>query len=351
MSLPGSLALVTGGAGFLGSHIARRLLVAGCKVRLLDVQDFRESDISGEVEFIRGDVRDPAVVGKAVPGARWVFHAAARLPVSRAGAEFLDVNVGGTAVLLDACLRHRPERVVHVSTSAVYFGKPSPMPIDESSPLSPVGDYGRSKEKAEALCRGYRRKGLSVCILRCRTLAGTGRLGLFQMLFDWIKDGKRIYILGRGDNPFQLLSAKDMAQACWLAATAPGAGSEDFCLGTDRFGTVRRDLQALLDHAGTSSRIASVPVRLGRGCLRALDALRLSPLADWHYRTMDQPGYFDISKARRLLGFQPTQSNAEMLIEAYDWYLEHHMEYENRYGTTHRHALRQKLLRLLRALS
>lgn len=324
---------------------------AGVAVRVLDLLPIQEPDLQGRVEFVAGDIRDRAAAEKAAAGMRWVIHNAAALPISRAGREFFDVNVRGTETVLEAAARAGAERVVHISSSAVYLGKALPVPIDERTELCPMGDYGESKRQAEEVCRRFRDRGLKVNVLRSRTLVGAGRLGIFQILFDWIRAGKRIYILGPGDNRYQLCSAADMAEAAWLAASVPGVENEDFCVGAGEFRTVREDLGALIRHAGTSSRLCSIPPWLARATLGTLDALRLSPLVDLHYKTPHKPFYFDIGKARRLLGYEPRQSNERMLAEAYDWYLANREAYASRYGTTHRSALKQGLLRLVYELS
>ncbi|MBI3289453.1 MAG: NAD-dependent epimerase/dehydratase family protein [Elusimicrobia bacterium] len=320
-------------------------------MRVVDAVEVQEPDLQGKVEFFQGDIRDQALMARAAQGMRWVVHSAAALPISRAGREFYDVNVRGTRVVLEASQAAKVERVVDLSSSAVYLGKSLPVPIDENTELCPMGDYGESKLQAERVCEEFRARGLPVNILRSRTLVGSGRLGIFQILFDWISNGKRIYILGPGDNRYQLCSASDMAEAVWLAATVPGVLNEDFCIGAGEFRTVREDLGSLIAHAGTPSRLCSIPPWFARAALGTLDALRLSPLVDLHYKTPHKPFYFDIGKARRLLGYAPRQSNAQMLAEAYDWYLQNRASYSSRYGKTHRSALKQGLLKILHAVS
>ncbi len=345
------IALITGGSGFFGAHLARLLLQHDYEVRVLDLRDLEDAGLKRTVRFFRGDVLDSAVVDLAVAGARHVFHIAAALPICRDRKALFRTNVQGTRTVLETAWRRGVEKVVHISSSAVYLGEDSSMPINESTPPSPVGDYGKSKLEAERICAEFRRKGLALNILRPRTLVGAGRLGIFQILFDWILKGKRVYTLGRGDNLFQLLSPEDLARACLLAVTSPGARSEDFCLGTDRFATVAEDLTALLRYAHTASRLYPLPVALSSTVLSLLDTLNLSPLTDWHYKTPHKHFYFDITKARDVLGFVPTDSNAEMLIKSYAWYVANYKNCARRYGTTHRDSVRQRLLSLLSAVS
>jgi nucleoside-diphosphate-sugar epimerase len=130
----------------------------------------------------------------------------------------------------------------------------------------------------------------------------------------------------------------------------PEAAGEPFNVGATQFGTVRSDLQVLIDHAGSSSRLRPVPAKPAELLLRALERLRLSPLAEWHYRTAHRDSFVDVSKAQRLLGWQPRLSNREALIRTYDWYLANR-ERVGGAGVTHRVPWNQQALGLLRRLS
>ena len=121
-------------------------------------------------------------------------------------------------------------------------------------------------------------------------------------------------------------------------------------VGAGEFGTVRSDLQELIDHAGSGSRLRPVPARPAELALRALELARLSPLAEWHYRTAHKDSFVSIEKAQRLLGWAPRLSNAATLIETYDWYLAHRDELRSA-GVTHRVPWNQQALGVLKRLS
>ena len=337
---------LSGGAGFLGLHLARRLLAGGHRVRTLDVVPLGDDELEQSVEELRGDVRDPASVRELVAGADVVVHAAAALPIQASRETIRSVNVGGTENVLHAAHKAGVGRLVFISSTAVY-GVPEKHPIEEDDPLVGVGLYGESKIDAEALCRVA---AVDTTIVRPKTFIGPERLGVFEILFDWIREGRRIYILGRGHNRYQLLAVEDLVEAILRAADAPEAVGETFNVGTTEFGTVRSDLQALIDHAGSSSRLRPVPAKPAEGVLRTLELLRLSPLAEWHYRTAHKDSFVDVSKAQRLLGWQPRLSNREALIETYDWYLANR-ERVGAAGVTHRVPWNQQALGLLKRLS
>jgi nucleoside-diphosphate-sugar epimerase len=173
---------------------------------------------------------------------------------------------------------------------------------------------------------------------------------VFEILFDWVHDGRRIYMLGDGTNRYQLLAVEDLVDAVALAAQANGAAGEAINVGAQAFGTVRSDLQALIDHARSTSRLTPVPARPAEIALRGLELAHLSPLAEWHYKTAHRDSFVDVSKAERLLGWHARLSNAEALCQTYDWYLAHR-DTLGRAGTTHRVPWNQQALALLKRLS
>ncbi|MGH2405162.1 MAG: NAD-dependent epimerase/dehydratase family protein [bacterium] len=336
--------LVTGGSGFFGTALVHRLLDAGASVRTLDLLPLPDPAITSRVESVEGDIRDQAAVERAVVGMDVVYHAAALVPITRAGRLFWAVNVDGTTAVLEAAHRHSVGHVVHISSSAVY-GIPARAMIDEAGPRVPLGPYAHSKLESERVCEVYRGRGLAITILRPCTIIGPRRMGILELLFDWIHRGRPVYILGSGDNCYQLVSTRDMAEACVLAGTR-GAGGE-FNVGAGEFGTLREDLEALIHHAGTGSRIVSVPPALARPVLKVLDRLRLSPFVEWHYHTIDRDFSIDISKARAELGWRPVDSNAAMLCQAYDWYRTHASDAAVRSRSPHQRGLRRRLLHWL----
>jgi nucleoside-diphosphate-sugar epimerase len=339
---------ISGGAGFLGLHLSRRLLAEGHAVRTLDLARLDDPELEREVDEIRADVRDEDAAARLTHGAEVVVHAAAALPIRGSGREIASVNVDGTRTILEAARRAGAARTIVISSTAVY-GVLEIHPIIEDAPLQGVGAYGRSKIEAEEVARSFGRDGPEVVIVRPKTFVGPERLGVFQILFNWIREGRRIPILGDGSNRYQLLDVDDLADAVLRTGAKPVAG-ETFNIGATAFGTVRSDLEALIAHAGSTSTLRPVPARLAEVALRGLELARLSPLAEWHYKTAHRDSYVDVSKAERLLGWAPRYSNAETLSRAYDWYLANRGR-ASAPGRTHRVAWNQRALGLLRRLS
>jgi nucleoside-diphosphate-sugar epimerase len=342
------LVAISGGAGFLGLHLSRRLLADGHVVRTLDLAPLDDAGLDGRVEELRGDVRLASDARRLVAGADVLVHAAAALPIQDSRAAIRSVNVDGAAVTFAAALEAGVRRVLLVSSTAVY-GVPEHHPIHEDDSLVGVGHYGESKIAAERLCDAFARRGLETVVVRPKTFVGPERLGVFEILFDWIREGRRIPILGDGRNRYQLLAVEDLVEAVVRCLDAPVAG-EALNVGAARFGTVREDLEAMIEHAGSGSRLRTVPAGPAELALRALELGRLSPLAEWHYRTAHKDSFVSIDKARRLLGWEPRLSNAETLCATYDWYLAHRNELRAA-GVTHRVPWDQRALGVLRRLS
>lgn len=338
------LVLITGGSGYFGSLLLREVLRQGDRCRVFDLNDAGDRPV--EVEFQRGDIRDFEAVRKATTGVDVVHHNVAQVPLAKDKELFESVNVGGTENLLRASLENRVKKVVYTSSSAV-FGVPKSNPVTEETMPAPGEAYGRAKLKGEVLCREYVKKGVDVSIIRPRTILGHGRLGIFQILFEWIRQGANVPVLGRGDNVYQFVHANDLALACVLAAGRAGAAV--YNCGAEKFGTMRESLEALCRHAGTGSKVRGVPAGLAVAGMKVTSALGWSPLGAYHALMYGRSMYFDITRAKKELGWQPRFSNEAMFIQSYDWYLANREKLpEHGAASHHRSPVKQGALNLVR---
>ncbi len=336
--------LVTGGAGYFGTILVDRVLAAGGRARVLDVNPPGERD---GVEVVVGDVRDRDVVRAACEGADVVLHNVAQVPLARDRELFWSVNVLGTANVLVAARDRGVAKVVHTSTSAVY-GIPESNPVDEDTPPSPLEAYGVAKLEAEALCRDAAGGGLDVTIVRPRTILGHGRLGIMAILFELVAEGAPLFVLDGGDNRYQFVHGDDLADACILAAGRPGPTS--YNIGATDFGTMRETLQALVDHAGTGARVRSVPSAPARVGMQVASRIGLAPFAPYHWLLYGESLWFDTSKARTELGWAPTHSNSSMVIESYEWWLQHRSTLGGAGRSHHQSPARMGALAVLKRL-
>jgi nucleoside-diphosphate-sugar epimerase len=343
-----SRVLVTGAAGYFGGILARHLADRGARVVSLDRLADPEPD--DRITYAHADLRftdEIREVFRKHGPFDGVFHCAAlmghEMPDPK---ELWDSNVGGTANLAEVCIEEEVRKVVYTSSICVY-GRGYDHLVDEEEATGPICDYGRSKlagEKALA----ERADKLEFDALRCPTIVSAGRLGLLAIFFEFVKEGRKVYLVGDGSNRYQFIYATDLAEACILAARSPG--SHIYHVGSDNVKTLREVYGAVIDEAGSRSRFAQLPERLTISTLSLLHRLKLSPLGPYHSRLISSNFVFDTSRIKANLGWQPTRTNDEMLREAYRFYAERSAERSEELSA-HRQGAKMGILRLVKWLS
>ena len=337
---------ITGGAGFLGFHLCNMLAEKFSEILIIDIASVNPAEYPCNTKYFNIDVRDSKSLDRILGSADAVIHGAAALPLWKKK-DIFSTNVEGTRNVLESAARNRINRTVFVSSTAVY-GIPEKHPIYENDSHVGVGPYGESKIEAEKICEKYRKKGLCIPVIRPKTFIGTGRLGVFQILYDWVESGKRIPIVGNGSNRYQLLEVEDLVNAIHMMLTLPEEKVNDtFNVGAKEFGTVLEDVGALCDFAKTGARVMPVPSWIVKPLLELFWTLRISPLYKWVYATADRDSFVSIKKAEEMLGWIPRYSNAESLIRSYGHYLEHRPVTAEP-GITHRKAWKQGILALFK---
>jgi nucleoside-diphosphate-sugar epimerase len=288
------------------------------------------------LDAVQADMRDADALREAARGCDVVYHCAAgqRMKPQFAGLsedEIRTMNVAGTANAIAAAEAAGARKLVFISSSGVY-GIPQTDPVREDHPQRPLGAYGRSKIEAEALCRAHVDRGGDATVLRPMSLFGPHMSGVFLLLFDWVRRGKNVWLLGHGRNRIQMVHADDVADAAVRAAATPAARGAVLNLGSDVVTTVRGQVEQLIAHARSGSRIVPVPAGLLRNAARALSVVGLSPIVPEHYLLADATFVLDASQARTLLGWTPRYDNVALMTDAYDWYVAHAAEVAPRRG-------------------
>jgi nucleoside-diphosphate-sugar epimerase len=310
MTRDGRLALVTGGAGFIGSHVVDGLLEQGWTVRVLDdLSSGREANLAaaGErVGFLRGDILDPGTLERAVAGVEVVFHQAAvpSVPVSleepvRTNA----VNVDGTLAVLEAARRAGVRRVVYAASSSAY-GETEKLPKVEDMPADPLSPYALQKYAGEVYCRLYTRYfGLETVALRYFNIYGprqnpdSAYAAVIPLFIRACLKGKAAQIHGDGGQSRDFTFVADAVQANLRAADAPGASGRVLNVAAGRRTTLNELLATIQEITGTD-----VPAR--HGPARAGDV---------------RHSQAEIALARELLGYEPRvslQEGLERTVEA-----------------------------------
>lgn len=328
--------LITGGAGFLGCHLARRLLKSKKYViTLLDTARLDAVDLIGKVTVIQADICNKKAITRALKNQDFIVHAAAALPILREKKIIFATNIDGTKNVLESALHNKLKRVVFISSTAVY-GIPKHLPESENAPLDPIGYYGESKIAGENLCKEFEKKGLEINIIRPKTFLGPERLGVFQLWFESIYTGKKIFLLGNGNNKYQLLAVSDVVDAIVKAVESKNIHGEIFNIGAKKFSSWNNDLGSVITYAHSSTKIVGLPVFLSQTILQILEFFNLSPIAAWHYKTLPVDSYVSTKKAEKLLHWHAKKSNQQLLLESYQWYEKHRSEIIKRKGLTHR---------------
>jgi UDP-glucose 4-epimerase len=325
MSLHGSNILITGGLGFIGSNLAARLVAEGARVTLCDAliegyggnpANIRE--IASRVEVDSSDVRDAAAMERLVAGRDVVFHLAAQvshvMSLSNPYPD-IDINIKGTAVVLEACRARNPGAVVVRSGTRGQYGPAVRLPVSEETPSDPRGIYEISQLSAEMICRTYTRiHGIRTVPLRLTNVYGPrgqmkhSQFGVVNWFARLALEGRPIPIFGSGRILRDFLYVDDCVDALVAAAASPAAVGEVLNVGHDRPST-------FLEVAET---------------LRALVPGTRIEFTDFTpERKAQEPGDFvsDITKIRRLLGWEPKVALPEGLSRTIAFYREHRADY------------------------
>ena len=227
-----SLVLVTGGAGFIGSHICEKLLKDGFQVRVLDNLDSGKADnlatFRKGIDFVRSDIRDAEIVRKAVEGVECIFHQAAQVAIPRSvkdPMETNEINIKGTLSLLEEARRQDVKKVIFASSSAVYGNVPQEeLPLKENRILSPLSPYAVTKLMGEHYCRVFSELyGIQTICLRYLNVYGPRQnpesqyAAVIPKFVHSITGGERPTVFGDGLQTRDFVFVKDVVQANVLA--------------------------------------------------------------------------------------------------------------------------------------
>lgn len=343
--------MITGGAGFIGSHLTEELLAHGYRVRILDnlspqvhgSSPSLPAYLPSDIEFVQGDVRDRDAVRRALQGVQGVFHLAAAVGVGQSMYEienYTSINNIGTSVLLEVLLDHPVERLIVASSMSIYGeglyrsasgelvedadrtvdqlrrgewelkdanGKNlEPLPTPETKRPSLSSVYALSKFDQERLCLMIARSyGIEAVALRFFNVFGTRQAlsnpytGVLAIFASRFLNGKPPLIFEDGSQQRDFVHVRDIARACRLALETAEAAGQVFNIGSGRACTVRE----------IADRMA-----------RVLDKQDLEPVINGKYRAGDIRHCFaDISRARRVLGYEPRIDFQEGLKEMAAW--------------------------------
>jgi nucleoside-diphosphate-sugar epimerase len=308
--------LITGGSGFFGSILKSKMFELGIPCVNIDLCD--DPVRHPLLDSVRGDIRNEELMNAlfARYGFEDVFHCAAVLAHNvKDQNELWDNNVRGTQMLADVAARNGVRKIVYLSSNCLW-GKSLGKPVTEEEPPCPIEVYGRSKLEGEKILLGN--GAFHSVVVRCPTIIDSGRLGLLSILFEFIAEGRRVWVVGGGQNRYQFIFAQDLATACIEALHY--AQTDVFNIGSDDVKPLRAIYEYVIQKAGSRSRTAALPKGPTLAAMRIGHMLGISPLGPYHYKMIAESFVFDTSKIKSRLNWKPTVTNEEMLWRAYEFY-------------------------------
>lgn len=315
--------VIFGGDGFVGRHLAARLVADGEEVVVADIVKSDHPHHAG-CRHIHADVTDPAAVA-AVPIAPedMVYNLSAKMlsPLqvrAKRHEFFFPVNYDGTKNIIEAMDKAGANQLVHFTTDMIY-GHTVVFPMTEDHPVAPLGEYGLSKWRTEELAHDWRDRGMKISLFRPRLIIGPGRLGILEKLFKLIDSNLPVPMIGSGKNPYQFISVFDCAEAARLAWKA-NVPNEAYNLGSLNPPPVRKLLGDLIRHAGSKSILIPTPGWAVKKTLDLLDALNRPLMDPEQYLIADENCVLDVTKGKLQLGWVPQYRDEDMLIAAYSEY-------------------------------
>lgn len=323
--------LVTGGTGFTGKALVKRLLDDGHEVIALDYKEGHKTQELREwgADVRIGSVTDKEIVEKAVEGVEVVQHLAAAFREMNVPSSYYDeVNIGGTQIMLDAAKAAGVKKFIYCSTCGVHGNVENP-PGPETAPIKPADYYQRTKYEAEPLVVEAAKNGFDALILRPAAIYGPGDPERFQMIFRRVNQGK-FPMIGDGSTLYHPLYIDNLVDALVLAMK-PGVGTgEAYLIADEEYVPIKDLVERCAKALEVDVKIQKVPtlpmVIAGHLCEWICKPLKISPpifprRVDW-YR---QNRAFDISKAKRDLGYNPGVGLDEGLKRTADWYRAEHL--------------------------
>jgi UDP-glucose 4-epimerase len=299
--------LVTGGAGFIGSHLCEGLLQQNYKVRVLDdLSVGKRENVPSECEFIEGSILNEAVVDSAIQDVTHICHQAARVTIRGSIEKFYEdaeTNLMGTLLLMKTAAKYEVQRFIYASSMAVYADSQKPVPVPETYSQVPASPYGIAKLAAEqyVLMVGHELK-LQPTVLRYFNTFGTRQtytpyVGVITIFITQLLQKKDITIFGDGEQKRDFVHVSDIVQANLVSLKTDSAAGKIFNIGTGH-GTSVNEIAAML--------ISKIyPDAQIRHEIARAEELRYS--------------IADISKARNLLGYIPGTNLSSQIPEVIEF--------------------------------
>tara|TARA_Y100000996_G_C22557365_1_gene656011 strand:+ start:3978 stop:5018 length:1041 start_codon:yes stop_codon:yes gene_type:complete len=344
--------LVTGSTGYVGSVIVNKLINSNLNVIAIDksISKVNSKYINNNIELDITNFKELEEVFKKHKNIECIYHCAAQLNFNKRNKNYFQkVNVESTEVLSNLAIKYGVRNFIYISSNCVY-GKLNSLDISEDYPTNPFEEYGQSKLESENILLSKKSK-LNIIIFRPPTIIGEGRLGILSVVFDFIKDSKKLFLVGNGTNRYQFVYGDDLATACIAASSYDKTNI--FNIGTSKPSSLRDAFEYLIKKSGSKSKIYCLPDKIILPLMKFFFKLGLSPLGPYQYNMIVNSFSGETDRIRKELNWEPSKDNNEMLLSAYNYYVDNYDEIRANSikGSGNRNIGREGIIKILKWLS
>ncbi len=315
-------ALITGGTGFLGRLLIPRLLQEGIDCVSVDLRENEVKSKNSQIEFLTGDAGNQDYLFNVASHYKFnvIFHLASQIDFAvKSQKSLFENNINSTIAVAEVAKRFGIPKVIFTSSNSVYVGNRLKRPITELDIPIPSDEYGKSKIESEKILANYSDWFNSVSI-RCPNIIDAGRIGMLSIFFEFIEEGRKCWVIGKGTIRHQCIYAQDAIAALLQAINYNK--SNVFNIGSDNVPTFIEMYRFVIEHAHSRSKVIGVPKNISIFLLRFAHKLGISPMGEYQFRMLTSDFIFDTTKIKKELLWIPTLTNSEMLCKAYDYYIE-----------------------------
>ncbi len=307
--------MIVGGSGFIGTNFAKFLVENDYNFKIYDKK--KSKFLPKNVDIILGDIRDKTKLSHAMKDCDVVFHLATVPPSLRLlSREIYDIDVNGTKNVINCAKNIGVEKVVFTSSASHVYGlvKSSSCPIKEDENLNPINEYGENKVISEEVCENANKDGLSTIVLRLSMVLGPFNFDpiLIENMMTLFSNKKAI-IAGGGKSKNQSVHVEDVISALLSCADASLSNYEVFNISGKEILTINEFMELSKQVIGSSSNVVHLPLFLAKGIVSLAWSLNKSDINPSYLDLMAQDQYFDISKAKKNLNWEPKKSVKDAL--------------------------------------
>ena len=304
--------LITGSNGFLG-NLAKEYFNLNYELAFVDLSS------SSDANFYKADIGNFSeiddIITKEKPNI--IFHFASEIFDTHNKKKIYKTNVEGSNNIKKSAIKNNVENLIFTSTFSLYEKNYNYL-ISENEPISCKNYYGITKSEVEKLLLESDSE-LNISIFRCPIIVDKSRAHRLGVLFEFLKDNCTLWILGDGSNKLQFVSASDLFIA--IEKSINLKGKHVYNIGCEKVETMKETFEYLINKTGSKSKIKHFNKNLGLLILKVLSFLRLINFIDYHNKILVSNIVLDISRIKKDLNFLPTKSTAELMLDAYNYYL------------------------------